>query len=58
MSGRKGVSVTKREVVQMVLAGKKPPYVPWSYKFTHEPEQMLKKHFVRVKKNTACWQTI
>ena len=35
----------KREVVKMVLEGKKPPYVPWSYKFTHEPEQMLKKHF-------------
>lgn len=37
--------MTKREVVKMVLEGKKPPYVPWSYKFTHEPEAMLKKHF-------------
>ncbi|MFA5689838.1 MAG: uroporphyrinogen decarboxylase family protein [Kiritimatiellales bacterium] len=37
--------MTKREVIRMVLEGKKPPYVPWSYKFTHEPEQMLKKHF-------------
>jgi uroporphyrinogen decarboxylase len=37
--------MTKREVVKLVLDGKKPPYVPWSYKFTHEPEAMLKKHF-------------
>ena len=37
--------MTKRDVVRTVLEGKKPPYVPWSYKFTHEPEQMLKKHF-------------
>ena len=37
--------MTKREVVRMVLEGKKPPYVPWSYKFTHEPEQMLKRYF-------------
>jgi uroporphyrinogen decarboxylase len=37
--------MTKREVVKMVLEGKKPPYVPWSYKFTHEPEAMLKKYF-------------
>ena len=34
----------KREVVRMVLEGKKPPYVPWSYKFTHEPEDVLKAH--------------
>ncbi|MDZ8120316.1 uroporphyrinogen decarboxylase family protein [Pontiella agarivorans] len=33
--------MTKREVVRMVLNGEKPPYVPWSYKFTEEPEQAL-----------------
>jgi len=37
--------MTKREVVRTVLQGEKPPYVPWSFKFTHEPEEMLKKHF-------------
>ncbi len=35
----------KREVVRMVLEGKKPPYVPWSYKFTHEPLKTLEKYF-------------
>ncbi len=37
--------MTKREVVKMVLDGKKPPYVPWSYKFTVEPKQVLQKHY-------------
>lgn len=37
--------MTKREVIRTVLDGKKPPYVPWSYKFTVEPEEMLKKHY-------------
>lgn len=36
--------MTKREVVRMVLEGKKPPYVPWSYKFTKEPEAALKEY--------------
>ena len=30
-----------REVVKMVLNGEKPPYVPWSYKFTLEAEKAL-----------------
>ena len=33
-----------REVVRIVLSGGKPPYVPWSYKFTFEAEQELKRH--------------
>ncbi len=37
--------MTKREIVKLVLDGGKPPYVPWSYKFTVEPMEMLKKHF-------------
>lgn len=37
--------MTKREVVKMVLDGKKPPYVPWSFKFTREPYEALQKHF-------------
>jgi uroporphyrinogen decarboxylase len=35
----------KREVVKMVLDHKKPPYVPWSYKFTKEAETMLQQHY-------------
>lgn len=37
--------MTKREVIKMVLDGQKPPYVPWSFKFTVEPLEMLKKHY-------------
>ncbi len=35
----------KREVVQAVLEGEKPPYVPWSFSFTKEAEEKLQKHF-------------
>lgn len=37
--------MTKREVIKMVLDGKKPPYVPWSFKFTEEPKQVLQEHY-------------
>ncbi len=37
--------MAKREVIKMVLDGEKPPYVPWSFKFTEEPKQMLQKHY-------------
>lgn len=37
--------LTKREVIKMVLDGKKPPYVPWSYKYTIEPKEELQKHY-------------
>lgn len=37
--------VTKREVIKMVLDGKKPPYVPWSFKFTKEPKEQLEKYY-------------
>ncbi len=36
---------TKREVVHSVLAGKKPPYVPWSCGFTKEARQKLQAHY-------------
>ena len=39
--------MTEREVVRLVLQGKKPPYVPWSYKFTVEAEEDLK-HYLGV----------
>jgi uroporphyrinogen decarboxylase len=35
----------KHEVIRMVLDGKKPPYVPWSFKFTLEPRLELRKHY-------------
>lgn len=37
--------MTKREVIKCVLDGKKPPYVPWSFKFTKEPKEMLQAHY-------------
>jgi uroporphyrinogen decarboxylase len=37
--------MTKREMIKLVLDGKKPPYVPWSFKFTKEPYEMLQKHY-------------
>ena len=37
--------MTKREVIKLVLDGKKPPYVPWNFKFTKEPFEMLQKHY-------------
>ena len=36
---------TKREIIKIVLDGKKPPYVPWSFKFTQEPKEQLQKYF-------------
>ena len=37
--------MTKREVIKCVLDGKRPPYVPWSFKFTKEPMEELKKYY-------------
>jgi uroporphyrinogen decarboxylase len=37
--------MTKREVVRLVLDGKRPPYVPWSMGFTKEAGQKLRRHF-------------
>jgi uroporphyrinogen decarboxylase len=39
------MSISKREVIQMVIAGQKPPYVPWSFGFTVEAKHKLKAHF-------------
>ncbi|MFR9566364.1 MAG: uroporphyrinogen decarboxylase family protein, partial [Rikenellaceae bacterium] len=35
----------KRDVIKLVLDGGTPPYVPWSYKFTQEPKEMLMKYY-------------
>ena len=35
----------KREVVRLVLEGKRPPYVPWSMGFTKEAREKLQRHY-------------
>ncbi|RME68177.1 MAG: uroporphyrinogen-III decarboxylase-like protein [Verrucomicrobia bacterium] len=37
--------MTKREVVIEALEGRRPPYVPWSFRFTKEPREMLCQHY-------------
>lgn len=37
--------MNKRDVVKAVLNGEKPPYTPWSFRFTEEPERELCSHF-------------
>ena len=37
--------ISKRNVVKTVLDGKRPPYVPWSFRFTHEAVNKLRKHW-------------
>lgn len=35
----------KREVIRLVLEGKRPPYVPWSMSFTKEAKEKLQRHY-------------
>ncbi|MBI4976641.1 MAG: uroporphyrinogen-III decarboxylase-like protein [Spirochaetes bacterium] len=37
--------MTKRDVIKLVLDGKRPPYVPWSYGFTKEAGEKLREHY-------------
>src|SRR5512141_1573163 len=37
--------MTKREVIRAVLAGNRPPYVPWSCGFTKEAREKLQAHY-------------
>ena len=37
--------MTRRDIIKTVLDGKKPPYTPWSFKFTVEAKNMLVEHF-------------
>ena len=39
------LSMDKRKVIKMVLDGEKPPYVPWSFKFTEEPLKILQEYY-------------
>lgn len=35
----------KRDVIRLVLEGKRPPYVPWSLGFTKEAKEKLQRHY-------------
>jgi uroporphyrinogen decarboxylase len=37
--------MTRREIIKTVLDGKKPPYTPWSFKFTVEAKDLLIEHY-------------
>ena len=37
--------MNRREVIKAVLDGKKPPYTPWSFKFTIEANELLISHY-------------
>jgi uroporphyrinogen decarboxylase len=37
--------MTQREVIRLVLEGKRPPYVPWSMGFTKEAKEKLQRHY-------------
>jgi uroporphyrinogen decarboxylase len=37
--------MNKRDVVRLVLEGKRPPYVPWSMGFTKEAREKLQRHY-------------
>lgn len=37
--------MTKREIIKIVLDGKRPSYVPWSFGFTKEAKAKLREHF-------------
>ena len=35
----------KQEVIKCVLGGEKPPYVPWSFKFTKNPKEAFMQYY-------------
>ena len=37
--------MTKRQIIKSILDGEQPPYVPWSFSFTHEAREKLVQHF-------------
>jgi uroporphyrinogen decarboxylase len=39
--------MTKREVVKLVFDGKRPPYVPWSFRFTVPAREKVASHYGR-----------
>lgn len=45
--------MTKREIIRNVLDGNQPPYVPWSFSFTVEPQEVLQRHYGDIPLETA-----
>lgn len=39
------MAISPREVVREALAFRRPPYVPWSFRFTREAREKLEQHF-------------
>jgi uroporphyrinogen decarboxylase len=37
--------MTRRDIIKLVLAGRKPPYTPWSFKYTLEAKEMLLSYY-------------
>ncbi len=37
--------MTKRQIIKLILEGKEPPYVPWSFRFTQKAEAALVAHY-------------
>lgn len=37
--------MTKRDIIRLTLNGGMPPYVPWSFKFTLEPANLLREYY-------------
>jgi uroporphyrinogen decarboxylase len=37
---------SQRDVIRMVLDGRRPPYTPWSFGFTYEAREKLQHHYV------------
>ncbi len=54
----KNGNLTRREIVKMVLDGKKPPYTPWSFKFTREAEEKLTNYFGKQDMDTLFYNHI
>jgi uroporphyrinogen decarboxylase len=48
--------MTKREVIHNVMAGKEPPYIPWSFGFTYEAYEKLLEHYSREQLNSNVLQ--
>ncbi len=37
--------MNRRDIIKLVLEGKKPPYTPWSFKYTLEAKKLLQQHY-------------
>jgi uroporphyrinogen decarboxylase len=50
--------MTRREVIKAVLNGEKPPYTPWSFKFTSEAGKMVEAHYQTTDLDEALYNHI